>query len=137
LLNAIRDNEDDSIVEHFVNDIIIASRSDIASVDDSMPAYEYISNNFTENISLTFLSGMSGCSVQTLINRFKIKYGKTPIKYVTELRIKKAKTLLSDTDLAIGHIGEICGWENVYYFSNTFKREVGVSPIKFRQSSRL
>ena len=49
----------------------------------------------------------------------------------------KAKELLTNTTLSVQSISEMCGYENVYYFSNTFKKTVGVSPLKFRQSSIL
>ncbi|MBQ9997873.1 MAG: helix-turn-helix transcriptional regulator, partial [Clostridia bacterium] len=77
------------------------------------------------------------CSVQTLINRFKKHTGKTPVKYLTELRVKKAKEYLLNTDLTIGEISEIVGFDNVYYFSNVFKNETAMSPLKFRNTNKI
>ena len=138
LKKAICSNAPDSITEHFANDILLASKaySAVEKAEPS-PVYKYIMENFTKNIPLTVLSRVNNTSVQTLINKFKKQYGKTPTKYITELRMKKAKKLLSDTQLSVGQIAEECGYENTYYFSNTFKKEVGTSPSKYRQSTLL
>jgi two-component system response regulator YesN len=42
--------------------------------------------------------------------------------------------LLSQTDLSVKRISEICGFENQYYFSNFFKRRVGCAPSIYREN---
>ncbi len=139
LITAIREDSHDTVKEHFVNDIFLTSIKKNISVTENnlLPAYEYINKNFQQKLSLKLLAKINCCSVQTLINRFKKQLGKTPIEYINELRIKKSKELLVKTDYSIGHISELCGFENVYYFSNVFKKETGISPLKFRNGSLL
>ena len=79
---------------------------------------------------------MNNCSVQTLIGEFKKHYGKTPSRVITDLRIQKAKELLSATDCSISQIAEDCGFDNVYYFSNAFKKETGMTPSAYRKLNR-
>ncbi len=139
LITAINEDLPDTIKEHFVNDIFLTSlKRNISVTENSLrPVYDYINKNFQKKLSLKFLANINCCSVQTLINRFKKQIGKTPIEYINELRIKKAKKLLIDTDFSIGQISELCGFENIYYFSNVFKKETGISPLKFRNGSLL
>ena len=138
LKNAIINNEVDTVTEHFANDILLTSKPyTTIKKEEILPAYKYITENFTKSIPLTTLSMVDNCSVQSLINRFKKLYGKTPARCIAELRIKKAKELLSKTKLSVGQIAEECGYENVYYFSNAFKKEIGMSPMKYRQSTLM
>lgn len=139
LKNAIIKKSPLSVKEHFINDMFLTAKnkksSHNAEENGIKPAYEYICGHYTEKITLTLLSQTARCSVQTLINKFRIYYGKTPVQYITELRMNKAKELLINTDFSVSQISEICGYDNVYYFSNTFKKLTGISPLKFRQSS--
>lgn len=139
LIHAIKEDASDNIKEHFINDIFLTSEKskELSSENFFLPAYDYINKNFTKNLSLNLLAKVNCCSIQTLISRFKKYTGKTPIAYITELRLKKAKELLINTDLSIGQISSICGYENAYYFSNTFKKEIGISPLKFRNGALL
>ncbi len=56
----------------------------------------------------------------------------SPVKYITQLRVEKAKELLITNRYKVSEIAEMCGFENVYYFSNVFKKQVGVSPKTYK-----
>ena len=64
---------------------------------------------------------------------FKEKTGYTPLQYLTEKRMENAKHLLSSSDLhySISEIAELCGFEDIYYFSRVFKKNVGLSPTQW------
>lgn len=53
-------------------------------------------------------------------------------KYINNLRIKQAERLLVTTDLPIGNIATLCGFADTNYFSTAFKKNVGLSPVKYR-----
>ena len=136
LNKAILNDEELYIIEHFVNDILfIAQSSQKAQKDSVMTVAQYISEHYDERLSLDFLAEKAGYSKQTLINKFRKQYNKTPIEYLTMVRINNAKLLLVNTHLSIGEISKLCGYENMYYFSNTFKKQTDMSPLKFRQKS--
>ena len=68
------------------------------------------------------------------INRiFKNEYQKTPYEYYLELKLSFAKKYLSMTELSVKEISERLHFDNQYYFSNLFKRKIGLSPLKYRQ----
>lgn len=129
----------ENVIEHFCNDILLTARSKTAPATDISlrGIYEYMVQHFSEELVLTDLAQIYGYSVQTLISNFKKHYGKTPMKCITDLRISKAKELLVHTSFQVSEIAELCGYENVYYFSNVFKKETGISPLKFRQGYTL
>lgn len=87
-----------------------------------LPSYNYISENYCK------CSGLSYSYFKTL---FKMQYGCSPVKYVTMRRIEKAKELLITKRHSVTEISEMCGFDNVYYFSKVFKDYVGVSPQRY------
>lgn len=76
-----------------------------------------------------------GLSVSQFARRFKQSLNMTPCEYLCELKLNKSEQLLTDTDLSIKLISELCGFCNEYYFSQFFKKRMGVSPSKFRKGA--
>lgn len=66
---------------------------------------------------------------------FTQQVGKSPGAYRNELRLAHAKELLLMTDLPIGEIGELVGFQNAHYFSRLFTAAVGCTPSSYRKSS--
>lgn len=69
------------------------------------------------------------------IKLFKKEYGITPYKYLTEKRIKLAKSLILNTNMTIREIAEKLRFADEYYFSNVFKKKVGVAPGGYRKAA--
>lgn len=63
---------------------------------------------------------------------FKQLYRTSPIKYIQNLRIEKAKSLLTDDSLSIADISSECGFTSSYYFARVFKKETGMTPTGFK-----
>ena len=138
LHQAIANKASLSIIEHFVNDILLLAQKTQSPQEDGITVIaQYIDEHYNEKISLDFLTEKAGYSKQTLISKFKKQYSQTPIDFLTTVRINHAKLMLVNTRLSIGQISNACGYENVYYFSNTFKKQTGISPLTFRQKSIL
>ncbi len=98
---------------------------------------EYIEKNFDRTISLKDIASSLCITTSGLIYRFKKYTGLTPLEYIINLRISKAKFLLIQTEFSINEIAEQCGYENMYYFSNAFKKVTGVAPSAFRTKNSL
>lgn len=69
-----------------------------------------------------------------LRKQFQEKIGLTPLKYLTSLRMKKAKSMLSAAgsgEHSIAEVAESCGFRDALYFSRVFKKIYGCSPSDF------
>jgi AraC family L-rhamnose operon transcriptional activator RhaR len=56
--------------------------------------------------------------------------------YLRQLRICHAQYLLQHTELMVSEVAMRCGFEDSNYFSVVFNREVGMTPVQWRQRSR-
>ena len=96
------------------------------------PAIEYVEENFLANkISVPFLADRCGISEAYLKKLFIKKFGMSPIKHIIRLKINHACDLLCSKRYSVTQVAEICGYDNVYYFSRQFKEYVGTSPSDF------
>lgn len=67
-------------------------------------------------------------------NLFKEAYQCTPMEYLLQLRIRKAKELLATTDMKAVSIAEQVGYENAKYFYSLFKKHTGMTTYEYRVS---
>jgi two-component system response regulator YesN len=63
---------------------------------------------------------------------FKTRLSMTFSQYITELKMKKAYSLLATTDLSISRIASLCGYDDSGYFTKVFKKNYDVTPKDFR-----
>ena len=69
------------------------------------------------------------------LRRLSLKeLGRSPMQHVTFLRMQRAAHLLATTDEKVETICREVGYENLFTFSNTFKKWVGVRPSEYRRS---
>ena len=59
--------------------------------------------------------------------------GQSTVNYVTNLRISKAKDFLKKSDKSVVEIAEIIGYEDCNYFFRVFKKNVGMTPLQYRE----
>lgn len=94
---------------------------------------DYISRSYTDKITTKTLSDMCYLSEAHFCRFFKKAVGKSAIDYIREYRIDKASVLLKNTDESISSIAVNVGFDDLNYFSRSFKRQMGISPMKYRQ----
>ena len=85
-------------------------------------------SNISKKLSINDVATTVGMSVTGLTERFKKSTGRTPMRYLSLIRLKRAEELLCTTSEQLSRIAEMCGYDNAFYFSNAFKKEKGVSP---------
>ena len=102
------------------------------SLDVAWKVQEYLNQNLNKNISLDDISHHIHVSKYYLCHEFKQVFGVSPIQYHQDSRIEHAKYLLTTTQLPIGTIAEIVGFQNIYSFSKAFKKKEHVSPSVYR-----
>ncbi len=101
-----------------------------------LPAIKYIDEHFSD-ADLNNATLAECCRVSEVYFRriFKEFYGISPHKYIQNLRIKRAKNLLTSSNASILKISEACGYTSVYHFCRAFKSIVGETPSDFRRNS--
>ena len=102
-------------------------RSDIAK------ALKYIEEHYSENISLSGIASHIHMSKNHFSYLFRKETGHSFNDYLTEVRINKAKLLLtSPQTYTIAEIAEMTGFNDTGYFGKVFKKSTGMSPIHYK-----
>jgi AraC-like DNA-binding protein len=94
-------------------------------------AIAIIQEEFPYLESLDELAERLHVSKAHLIRSFTHKTGVSPGKYITRVRIDYAKLLLQDEDTTIAYVAEASGFANANYFAKVFRRETGMSPSEY------
>ena len=96
-------------------------------------AVEYLHLHYTEqDFRIEALSEISGINSAYFARIFNDKFGISPKKYVNELKLKRARELLSHEKYTVSEIGLLLGYSDVYHFSKSFKKGTGMSQLEWR-----
>ena len=93
-----------------------------------------IRESYQERLSIQALARDSGLSVSAFHRAFKNITGVSPLQYLKEIRLNKAKSLILNQGMNIGEAATLVGYESQSQFSREFKRYFGSSPS---ESSKL
>lgn len=104
---------------------------------DSGSITKIMEENFMNPVSLNDLAYLSGRSLATFKRDFQAIYNTSPLKWVRNRRLDKAKELLAETALPVTDICFSTGFENIAHFSKVFKARFGLPPSEFRRQLRL
>lgn len=88
----------------------------------------YLENHYKEEITLEKLAQDQFLSPTYLSKIFKEATGVSPINYLIEIRLKRAKDMLKNDNLTIKEVASAVGYQDAYHFSKSFKKLYGVSP---------
>ena len=94
---------------------------------------EYINKNFNGSMSISEISDILEIDRRRFSDIFQEITGLSPVKYLTEYRLKEAKRLLQFSSYTISEISYMTGYNDCFYFSKTFKKNTGLSPRKYRE----
>ena len=95
------------------------------------PALRYMEENYTGDICVDSLAMLCNISTPHFRRLFKEVTGTTPIKYKNRLLIKSACNLLANDGLNVSETAYALQFEDIYTFSQAFKKEIGISPKKY------
>lgn len=101
------------------------------------PKLEQARNTVLSNIqnkwTLKEMASLAGYSVSRFCNVYGEIYGISPVNELIDIRIDKAKYLLSLKSYTVTEVAELCGFSSVHYFSNCFKKRMGISPKEYKR----
>ncbi len=97
-------------------------------------AEQYVRDHFATLVTLREAAEHAGIGYDHLRHMVKALRGRSLVHYLTEVRIERAKTLLSHSQLTLKEIATLCGFRDEYYFSAVFRRVVFMPPGRYRAS---
>lgn len=97
-------------------------------------AISYINENLGMGISVRELARRCFMSERAFNYAFKESVGLSPVKYINSERMKKAALLLKESDISVGTISDMVGYNDKAYFHKMFKKTYNCTPLEFRNS---
>lgn len=97
---------------------------------------DYIEKNSVEDLRLSHLSSLAGCSPSHFSRLFSQEIGMPVSEFINRSRIRKACLLLRRDDLSITEIAFDVGYNNVSFFNRYFRRLMGMTPREYRRYVR-
>ena len=95
---------------------------------------EYINSHLDDDLSVKVLCRSMGMSKTSLYTLSKETFGVGINEYVTQQRMERAKILLlSEEKQSVSEIARACGFMDANYFIKVFKRDTGMTPLKWKK----
>jgi YesN/AraC family two-component response regulator len=95
----------------------------------------YIVDHYEEKLTVSAIARAANMNSVYCGALFKRLEGRSITQFIQSVRINKAAALLHSGGYNIGEIADLTGFKDIYYFSNTFKRLMGVSPTSYKNGS--
>ena len=105
--------------------------------DRLQPAVQYILSHYHDpTITNDRLAGLCGMSTVHFRKSFENTYGLSPIRYLNNYRLQKARDLLGSDYGTIAQAAESTGYSSVYHFSKMFRKYTGLSPSQYAKTTK-
>lgn len=102
------------------------------------PAIMQLINDYTStNLhNMSYYASLCNMSMANFSVTFKRATGVSPLKFIENKRLEKAKKLLQESFLTIKEVANVVGYQDPYTFSKFFKKRVGMSPSEYRSKKK-
>ncbi len=107
----------------------------IKSLERFTPVFQYIENRYMESISVQKLANLVGLSRYHFSRLFKELTDRTITQYIHMIRLHKSEYLLRNTSMNISEIASATGFNDIYYFSRSFKKYKNIPPSALRRQA--
>lgn len=99
-------------------------------------AAEYAKTRLHEPLAVADLARVACMSESAFYRAFRNEFGQTPLGYLTELRVRRARRLLADPRRTVGEVALAVGFTNVSHFIRVFRAHVGRTPKQYQLARR-
>lgn len=118
------------IFAFLMKDCTLSETSEIRTVSE---AKHIMQRDYADSdLSVKQIAERLGVSGEYLRRIFKENENTSPKKYLQDLRIRRATSLLTSGYYSVKQVAEKCGFADEKYFSTAFKRSTGIQPTKYR-----
>ena len=132
---------DEDIIKASINALVVAvnklpilHESELVSDDRLLEIINFMQNNYRE-VDMGLLSEYFHLSKPYLSKYIKDKSGRTFGEHLTEIKLKKAKTLLKNGSMTVERIADSVGYPNAEHFNRVFKKKFNMTPIQYRNAA--
>lgn len=132
------DFENEFDIEYYFADILhkifqlLQLRGDMQKDKVLSMINSYIHGHLGEELSMNVLAGLVHFNPSYLSRLYKKKMGMSVTDYIARVRLKRACTLLKETDKKVSDIAGETGFSSAGYFSRTFNKEFSMTPQDYR-----
>lgn len=95
-------------------------------------AMGYIKSHFDEPLTVDAIAAEVNVSKYYFCREFHSETGYTVVRYINNLRCLEAQKLLREGNYTVGEVANRCGFENLSYFTRTYKAIIGCTPTSSR-----
>ena len=103
---------------------------------DPDSSFQYMTANSAENLTLESMARRAMLSESHFSRLFKSTTSIGFKEYLNMLRVREAQRLLLNTSASVCEIAFSCGFNDSNYFSNSFKKITGITPLEYRKLKR-
>ncbi|NQU40008.1 MAG: helix-turn-helix transcriptional regulator [Lentisphaerae bacterium] len=127
-----------NLLENMLRDIARHAVSPTPPRSDDEPwrhLLNYIQSHLHEHLTVPSMAAQLHLSTSHFASEFRRRFGVAPMTYVISIRMREAMHLLSDPHMPIKAIAARVGYDDPYYFSRLFTRQLGTPPSTLRRES--
>jgi LacI family transcriptional regulator len=120
-------------------EVQVRQSSDVLALEDKqvVAGVKYIRDHaFDKELDVQAIAKAAVLSRRSLEQRFLMQIGISPMEQVHQIRLRRIKQLLLQTNYTLAHIAEIVGFEYTEYMSRFFKKRTGKTPGSYRKEHR-
>ena len=96
----------------------------------------FIHGNYASELTTRDIAASAMISDSEALRCFHATIGTSPIRYLKQYRIRQAAEMLLASQSKIADIAAACGFQDMSYFTKTFREEKGCTPTQYRQTKR-
>ena len=96
----------------------------------------HIHENYANDLSLSRIAAVAAVSESECLRCFRNAIGITPIQYLKQYRIQQAANLMISTEKKFSDIAQQCGFQDISYFTKSFRDQMGCTPTEYRKAKR-
>jgi AraC family transcriptional activator FtrA len=106
------------------------------SLDGVQRAMEYAAHHLDEQLTLERMSALAFMSPRSFSRRFREVTGTTPMRWLLEQRLTRARELLEETDESVERVAAVAGFGSAITLRQRFAQVLGTSPSSYRKTFR-
>ncbi|WP_026360204.1 GlxA family transcriptional regulator [Amycolatopsis nigrescens] len=110
----------------------IEHRDPVGDTDDLGPVLGWMQDNLGAPLAIADIAAMAAMSPRSLSRRFRAQIGTTPLRWLLDRRLQRARELLETTELSVDRIAGATGFGSVETLRHHFAKHVGTTPRAYR-----